>query len=52
MTEHIRSSLYARAGVAEYWTVNLEERYVEVHRDPDPAAGGYRTRMTLTEGKH
>jgi Uma2 family endonuclease len=37
--EH-KGSLYARAGVADYWIVNLVERVLEVRRDPveDPAA--------------
>jgi Uma2 family endonuclease len=29
-----KASLYARAGVADYWIVNLVEGVVEVHRDP------------------
>jgi Uma2 family endonuclease len=35
-----KGSLYARAGVADYWIVNLIDRVVEVHRAPvaDPAA--------------
>ena len=35
-----KGSLYARAGVADYWIVNLVDRVVEVHRAPvaDPAA--------------
>jgi Uma2 family endonuclease len=34
-----KASLYARAGIADYWVVNLVDRQVEVHRDPvaDPA---------------
>jgi Uma2 family endonuclease len=31
-----KGSLYARAGIADYWIVNLEERVVEVYRDPGP----------------
>jgi Uma2 family endonuclease len=31
-----KGSLYARAGIAEYWIVNLEDRVVEVYRDPGP----------------
>ena len=31
-----KSSLYARAGVADYWIVNLVDRLLEVHRDPEP----------------
>ncbi len=29
-----KSSLYARAGVADYWIVNLVDRQLEVFRDP------------------
>ena len=35
-----KASLYARAGLADYWVVNLVERVLEVYREPvpDPAA--------------
>jgi Uma2 family endonuclease len=33
--EH-KGSLYARAGVADYWIVNLLDRVLEVYRDPAP----------------
>lgn len=36
--EH-KSSLYARAGIADYWIVNLVDRVVEVRRRPAPADG-------------
>ena len=39
-----KAALYARAGIPEYWIVNLVETAVEVHRDPDPATGTYRVR--------
>ena len=29
-----KGSLYARAGVADYWIVNLSEGRLEVYRDP------------------
>jgi Uma2 family endonuclease len=32
----MKGSLYARAGIADYWIVNLEDRVVEVYRDPGP----------------
>ncbi|MGH7348721.1 MAG: Uma2 family endonuclease [Candidatus Rokuibacteriota bacterium] len=37
--EH-KGSLYARAGLADYWIVNLPERALEVYREPssDPTA--------------
>lgn len=41
--------LYAAAGIAEYWIINLVDRIVEVHRQPGPAGrqAGYQERMTL-----
>ncbi len=38
--------LYARAGIAEAWVVDLEKRAVRVYRDPDPA--GYRMSFTAS----
>lgn len=32
----IKGSVYARAGMADYWIVNLVENLVEVYRDPVP----------------
>jgi Uma2 family endonuclease len=29
-----KAALYARAGIAEYWIVNLVDRVLEVHREP------------------
>ena len=31
-----KGSLYARAGIVDYWIVNLVDRLVEVYRDPGP----------------
>jgi Uma2 family endonuclease len=42
-----KGSLYARAGIADYWIVNLVDRVLEVHRGPapDPATSfGWRYR--------
>ncbi len=33
-----KASLYARAGIADYWIVNLVNRQLEVRRDPRPDA--------------
>ncbi len=30
----IKLPLYAEAGIGEFWIVNLQERVIEVHRDP------------------
>jgi Uma2 family endonuclease len=47
--EH-KGSLYARAGVADYWILNLVDRVLEVYRGPieDPAAR-FGWRYALTE---
>ena len=34
----IKLRSYARAGIRKYWIVNLLERRVEMHGDPDPNA--------------
>jgi Uma2 family endonuclease len=31
-----KGSLYARAGIQDYWIVNLVDRALEVYRDPEP----------------
>lgn len=33
-----KGSLYARAGIPDYWIVNLVDRVLEVYRDPGPDA--------------
>ncbi len=45
----VKARVYAGAGIPEYWIANVETGCVEVFRDPDPAAGAYRT--TLLVGK-
>lgn len=42
----VKATLYARAGIPEYWIVNLRDATVEVHREPDAARGRYGTRLT------
>ena len=32
-----KGGLYARAGIAEYWIVNLVDRVLEIYREPVPA---------------
>jgi len=38
-----KSRIYARAGVADYWIVNLRHFVVEWYSDPDPDARVYRS---------
>jgi Uma2 family endonuclease len=49
----IKGSLYASAGIPEYWIVNLKERVVEVYREPAEDARAvygvsYRQRAVLS----
>jgi len=48
-----KGSLYARAGIEDYWIVNVVNRVLEVYRDPGPDAGaayGWRYRaVTVLE---
>ena len=51
-----KASLYARAGVADYWIINLVDRQLEVYRrpGPDPAqpyGHGYGGRTVLAAGR-
>lgn len=36
-----KAAMYAEAGIADYWVVNLRDRAIEVHRDPE--SSGYRS---------
>lgn len=38
-----KAAIYAEAGIAEYWIVDLAGRRVEVRRGPDAATRAYRT---------
>ena len=43
-----KGSLYARAGIGDYWIVNLVDRILEVYREPEPdpaALYGWRYRV-------
>ena len=46
-----KGSLYARAGIQDYWIVNLVDRVLEIYRDPGPdpsALYGWRYRSATT----
>jgi len=49
----IKGSLYAKAGIADYWIVNLNDRQLEVYRTPVanavyPGSFGYADKVILT----
>lgn len=49
-----KQGIYARAGIPEYWIVNLRDRLLEVYRQPVPIAGyplghGYQQVLRLTD---
>ena len=35
----IKANVYARAGMTDYWLLNLVDGMLEVHRDPERADG-------------
>ncbi len=48
------ASAYARAGIVEYWILNVEERQLEIHRGPQqdsamPFGWGYSVRLIVPE---
>ena len=47
-----KAELYATAGVADYWVLDVENDRLLVFRDPQPLGGvvAYHTRLTLTAG--
>jgi Uma2 family endonuclease len=50
-----KRTIYARAGIPEYWIVNLSEQCLEVYRDPvalPGQAGSYRSSQTLGPSAH
>ncbi|HQF70504.1 MAG TPA: Uma2 family endonuclease [Promineifilum sp.] len=45
----VKATLYSRAGIADYWIVNLRDRVIEVYREPRP--DGYRTMTRYAPGE-
>lgn len=47
-----KQRMYARAGIVEYWIVNIPDRQIEVYTDPDPTAEppAYRSRADFRPG--
>ena len=43
----VKMRLYARSGVPEYWIVNIQERVLEVYRQPGPE--GYAEKIILAQ---
>jgi Uma2 family endonuclease len=44
-----KAGVYASAGIADYWIVNVEEQLIEVYRRPGKR--GYRDRQTYTKAQ-
>jgi Uma2 family endonuclease len=44
----MKARIYAKAGIADYWIVNLVDRVLEVHRDPERAGRRWRYRSIET----
>lgn len=53
---YTKAPIYAKAGIPEYWVVNLADRQLEIYRSPGPLAEspdgfGYRLRLVLSAGE-
>ena len=46
-----KQRLYATAGVAQYWLINLPESQVEVYEQPDSTSGKYAQQTILKSGQ-
>lgn len=46
--KELKRGIYAKAGILEYWLLNLKDREVIVHREP--IDGDYQSVQTLTSG--
>ena len=46
-----KKTRYARAGIVDYWVIDINGRRIIVHRDPDAAQGAYRQTLTFVEGE-
>jgi putative restriction endonuclease len=42
LDRQVKTTLYARAGLSDFWIVNLVDRIVEVHREPGPSSDAAR----------
>lgn len=45
----VKGALYARAGIPEFWLVDLESDAIEIYREPEPA--GWRERRFAHPGE-
>ena len=45
----VKARLYARAGIVEYWVLDVTGRCLIVHREPEP--GGYRSVVAYSESE-
>lgn len=43
----VKAPLYARAGIIEYWIVDVRANAILVHRDPEPSEDRYATLFTI-----
>jgi Uma2 family endonuclease len=54
VTDRLKGKTYAKAGIPEFWIVNLASRCIDVHSDPvssESGEAGYRQQVALREGE-
>ena len=46
----VKTRVYARAGIPEYWIADLDNLCVEIYSDPDTSAERYRSQVVVQRG--
>jgi Uma2 family endonuclease len=49
--DRAKATIYASAGVSEYWIVDVDQARIEVYREPDPTAAGYASVQSIARGE-
>lgn len=47
---NVKAALYARAGIEEYWIINLQDDKLELHTQPNPQTGEYDSVVRFSAG--
>ncbi|HUH04166.1 MAG TPA: Uma2 family endonuclease [Kofleriaceae bacterium] len=49
--DRAKATIYAGAGVSEYWIVDVDQGLIEVYREPDPTASRYASVQSVARGE-
>ena len=46
----IKQTIYAAAGIPEYWIINVRDRQIEIYRSPLQSNANYQQKLIMTQG--